>query len=382
MEQKLDLYKVIYESLEDGDLYGISIVDTPANNKQFLTLSEQKSIKLQQVDGVKKLLTGIVLMPDQKIYREFEDGTPFLLTFDAKTIEKFSQDFFDKNYQKNTTYNHDHKNWLDGTCIVESWIVEDPANDKLNALGFSDFPKGTWAITMKLNDQQWSEYIETGKAKGFSIDSFVKFEKINLNKITPTMKKTSFLSRLVNLFAEGNVSLMDIDSNIGMLTADSLEIGSMVYNSDMQPLIDAEFTFEGMEYSTDETGAIKEVSTIEEEDMVPEVTDENPVLMEELPAEIVGDVMVTTEGIAEEVLKPTEEIDVEALKARIAELEDQLAMITAEKEAVATENMTLKAKEASTKIKAVAKPINFTTVQSQAESALEAISRINKTIKN
>lgn len=381
----MDIYKVIYESLEDGDLYGVSLVDTPANDKMFLTLSEQKSIKLQQIDPLKKLCTGIVLMPEQKIYREFEDGTPFLLMFDAPTIERFSQDFLDKGYQKNTSYNHDHSNWLDGTCIVESWIVEDPANDKLNALGFSDFPKGTWAITMKLNDSQWSEYIESGKAKGFSIDSFVKFEKINLNKIEPTMKKTSFLTKLVNLFSEGNVTLMDVDSSIGMLTADSLEIGAMVYNADMQPLVDAEFDFEGMTYSTDMNGAIDEVSAIEEENEGEPATD--PTLMEAIDPELVNALSDDALKIQEEANKELEQVDVEALKATIEDLTKKVndlmeaqAALTATNDTLLEENTNLKALEASVKIKANGNVLMNTT-KNEKESALTAISRITKKIK-
>lgn len=371
----MEIFKVIYETLEDGDLYGISIVDTPANEKMFITLSQQAPIRLQSVDTVKKLCTGIVLMPDQKIPRVFDDGTPFLLMFDAPTIERFSQDFFDKGYQKNTTFNHDDSNWLNGTCIVESWIVEDPANDKLNALGFSSFPKGTWAITMKLSDQDWSDYIETGKAKGFSIDSFVKFEKINLNKNKNEMRKTSFLSKLVNLFAEGNVTLMDIDSSIGMLTADSLDLGVIVYDANMQPVIDTEFDFEGNHYSTDETGAIAEISTATEEIADEEVPPIDNVQLEDAPVET---------AVSDAPVAP----DAQSLQDKIDALQAEMDKLIAEKDALTATNMelsnelvTLKAKEVTVKLGAITKSdsaINLKATSKNTETALEAISRITK----
>lgn len=369
----MDIYTVIYEEMEDGDLYGISIVDKPANEKMFLTLSEQKHIKLQTVDSVKKICTGIVLMPDQKIYREFEDGTPFLLQFDAQTIERFSQDYFKKGYQKNTRYNHDASQWLEGNCIIESWIVEDPANDKLNALGFEGFPKGTWAVSMKLSDQAWSDYIMTGKANGFSIDSFVRMEKINLN--TTKMKKTSFLSKLVNLFVEGNVTLIDIDSSIGMLTADALELGNIVYDETMQPVINAEFNFEGMTYSTDETGAISEISTIEAE---PETEVEVEI---ELPVEDV--VLETTPGEEEGMVMPSEPTEEEkALEEKIAllqseidKLKEEKSQLTEDNKKVTAELLTLKAKEISVKLGAQPRSAK----EKQNETALEAISRISTT---
>lgn len=177
----MDVFKVKYEEETDGDLYGISIVDDPANGFDFIAMSKKMEIKLA-TDQKKKILYGIVLRPEQKIYREFEDGTPFQLMFDAPTIERFSQDFMMKGYQKNTTFNHEDNNWLKGTTVVENWIVMDKGNDKGSAVGLP-VENGDWCIGMKLSDQLWSEYVDTGKAKGFSIDSFVQFEKINMKKV-------------------------------------------------------------------------------------------------------------------------------------------------------------------------------------------------------
>jgi hypothetical protein len=67
--------------------------------------------------------------------------------------------------------------------------------------------------------------------------------------------------------------------------------------------------------------------------------------------------MVGTEAIEEEVLKPIEEIDVEALKTRIAELESQIEIITQEKETITSENVAMKEQLStipnSTKLKAM-----------------------------
>jgi uncharacterized small protein (DUF1192 family) len=375
----MDIYKVIYEKEEDGDLYGISIVDNPANEKMFVALSEQIHINLKSVDTVKKICTGIVLMPEQQIYREFEDGTPFLLTFDAPTIERLAQNFFYKDYQKNTRYNHDAGEWINGNCIIESWIVEDPKNDKLNALGFSTFPKGTWAVSMKLSDQAWSDYIETGKAKGFSIDSFVKMEKINLNK----MKKASFLSKLVNLFKEGNVSLMDIDSSVGMLTSDSLELGSVVYDGQLLPLINAKFDFEGNQYSTDDNGAIKEIVAIEAEN---EVEVELPV--EDLQLEstdVETELPVDVEETVEEDIEASHTED--TIEEKIKLLQSEIDKLNADKielkkdnEKMSNELLNLQAKEISVKLGARPSsnnPINLQESRKSIESTLEVISRIS-----
>ena len=424
----MDIFKVVYDNENDGDLYGISIVDDPANGFNFIAMSNKVQIKLA-TDKKKKILYGIVLRPEQKIYREFEDGTPFNLMFDASTIERFSQDFMKKGYQKNTTFNHEDNNWLEGTTVVESWIVMNKENDKGNNIGLP-VENGDWVVGMKLSDQLWSEYIETGKAKGFSIDSFIQFEKIKMKKIdmanppyhdncncemvdgkvvtengvcdycleqitqnslsreNTKKENMSMLKKLIKLFSEGEVTLASLETELGPLTADAFEIGNVVYDAELNPVLDAEFTAEGKKYYTDNTGAITEVEVLEEEVEI-EVEDlkkeEEKVKMEEVETEIVEEVATVTEDIVAEIAKPVEEVDVEALKSKIEILTAELEKLTKQQEAVLTENIELKKLSASTKLKAEVKGLNPITMIKQersTESTLEAISRITKKINN
>jgi len=387
----MDLYKVIYNSEEDGDVYGISIVDDPANGSLYMALSEQKQVMLKTADDKKKVLTGVVLIPEQKIYREFEDGTPFQLMFDAPTIERIAQDFLRKGYQKNTTFNHDGNNWLEGTSLVESWIVEDPNNDKLTALGFKGVVKGTWAVSMKLNDALWNEYIETGLARGFSIDSMIRFEKINLNnKIHNTMdldknkeEKMSVLKKLIKLFSEETITLASAESvELGPLTADAFEVGNVVYDADLQPVMDAEFTIEGKVYKTDETGLIVEVADVAEENAdAPEDPAMADTAMEDVDPAVAEEVKVTADEIVAEVEKQVEDIDVQALLDKIATLQADIEKLTAQQEAIVMENTELKLKATTTKLKAEVKgqsPIVLANQEKSTESTLDALSRITK----
>jgi hypothetical protein len=55
--------------------------------------------------------------------------------------------------------------------VVESWIIDDSKTDKSRFYGF-DLPKGTWMISMKVNnDEVWKD-IKEGKVKGFSIEGY------------------------------------------------------------------------------------------------------------------------------------------------------------------------------------------------------------------
>lgn len=363
----MQLFEVKYDKPEDGDLYAISIVESPANGFQFVAMSSDKKETIKMADTKKKILCGVVLVPDQLIYREFEDGTPFNLKFSSDTIEKLSQDFLRKGYQLNSTF--DHKgSYLNGIAVVESWIVEDPNNDKANALGFSNLPKGTWMASMKLSDELWSQYVETGLVKGFSIDSFLDLQKVSMSKINNNKinkkEKMSLLKKLIKMFSEGvQLETITIDG-MGDLTADAFEVGNIVYQDVegvMTPLASQSFEYDGFTYVTDETGAIVSKDAIvapadaasgttapmdvnapvmASEDVTVEVGED---CVEDSPAtETAAAMEDIAEEVADGVVGQIEEVDVEALRQMIADLQAKLEIITKEKETITSENVAMK----------------------------------------
>jgi hypothetical protein len=428
--ENIPTYIVDYTNEQDGDLYAISIVDSPANGFQFIAMTETiEKVEVKLASDVKKqILYGIVLRPEQKIYREFEDGTPFNLVFDAKTIEKLSQDFMRKSYQNNSTFNHDRSLQLEDATVVEQWIVLDKQNDKGNTIGLP-VENGDWVIGMKLSDSSWNSYVETGLAKGFSIDSFIDIKKLNKSvdyNITKSRKNKkenmSLIKQIIKLFSE-DVKLASLDTNVGLLTADAFEIGNVVYDDQLQPVVDAEFTADGKSYCTDSLGSITEVAVVETE-LSTELTSELEVVaeLETIEAEetitlatlttnelgdltadafelgnIVYDVtglpVVGVEFTAENKKYTTDAsgviIDVvDLLSAALSEkleLEMKLEKLTKELEVVFTENVELKALQTQ-RLKAEKSndksqtQINFKEKQS-TESVLDALSRINKKIK-
>lgn len=363
----MKLFDVKYEKPEDGELYAISIVESPANGFQFIAMNSQVEIKLAE-DKKKQILYGIVLRPEQLIYREFEDGTPFNLKFSKETIEKLSQDFMAKGYQLNSTFDH-VGGYLDGTCVVEQWIVSDPSNDKGNAIGLP-VEEGDWVIGMKLSDKLWAEYIETGRAKGFSIDSFLDLRKVSMslqinNNKTNKKEKMSLLKKLIKMFSEEPVSLATITiEGMGDLTADAFEVGNIVYQDVegvMEPLADATFEYEGFKYMTDAEGVIVEkMEVVPAEEMPAEMSAEEMMMeehYEETPAtETAEKVEDIAESVAEDVTGPIEEVDVVALQEMVAYLQEQLQILSNEKEAIISENTQLKEQLSntpnSTKLKA------------------------------
>lgn len=155
----------------------ISIVSEPAIEEDFIALKKwQKQalevaapLKLNVQDKDKRLLVGAALIPNKPIYRN-EDKEEFYIFFSKDTIREASQLFMQKGYQNSASLEHEKR--VKGATIVESWIIEDPEQDKSNLYNLS-LPKGSWVVSMKVNnDDVWNEYVKTGKVKGFSIEGY------------------------------------------------------------------------------------------------------------------------------------------------------------------------------------------------------------------
>mgnify|MGYP003108807723 CR=1 FL=1 len=168
MENVIEL--IIDENNEISGIEAISIVENPAIEEDFIALKEHKEVRLAEVDGEKRILMGPALIPNKKIFRKgADDNEDYYIYFSENTVRKASELFFIKSKQNNSTYEHQIE--LNGMSVVESWIVDDPTNDKSNAYGF-DLPKGSWVVSMKvLNDDVW-ERVKNEEVKGFSIEGF------------------------------------------------------------------------------------------------------------------------------------------------------------------------------------------------------------------
>jgi hypothetical protein len=160
---------ILDEDAFDNGVEAISIVENPAIRTDFVALSEQNKWKFANQDAERQILIGPALIPNQTIYRN-QGGEEFYIFFSADTIRKVSERFFARGNQNNATLEHNVA--IDGTTIVESWLVDDPEKDKSSLYNFK-VPKGTWMVSMKVWDGNiWNEYVKTGDVKGFSIEGY------------------------------------------------------------------------------------------------------------------------------------------------------------------------------------------------------------------
>jgi uncharacterized protein YuzE len=158
----------IDENDEVSGIEAVSIVENPAIEEDFVALKTQE-FKFAEVNKEKRILMGAALIPNKPIYRVSEDNE-YYIYFSRETVRKASELFFIKgNHNKSTL---EHQVPLEGLVAVESWIVEDLEKDKSRAYGM-EVPLGTWMLSMKvLNEEVWTDYVKTGKVKGFSIEGY------------------------------------------------------------------------------------------------------------------------------------------------------------------------------------------------------------------
>jgi len=395
MEKKT--YKIDWDSNEDGILYGVSLVNNPANQYEYIEFSEEQT-KIMLADDKKKLLAGVVLVPDQKIPRFTKERGEFNIVFDKQTIEKLSHNFLSQEgFNKNNWYNHDKNNKIDNSVIVESWLLSSETQDKAIALGYKDLPLGTWCIVMKLSDDGYTEYIETGKAKGFSIDSYLKLEEIMFsdieeevptkeetikNKITQNMKNylKEFLKFSLSKEEEKEeVKMLEIPQEEGeALTVASLEEGQMVMRGE-EVISNSEFTFEGKVYKTDEAGMISQISDVEAEPEVEleEEEKKDEMSLEDQKAELFK--MLDENPEIENMMKERygkEEDKKESLEmsAKLKRENDTIKLDLEKK----IEALELELENAPNTGKFKSQEINLN--ERKSESMIEALTRISKTV--
>lgn len=191
---KLPVYNcIINEDINDvTGIFAMSFVSDPANETSFVALGNEE-LYLSK-DTKKQILTGVVLKPEQLIYRNHPSIGEHYIKFSAEQIEKISHKMIIRGIALFNTI-HEHSTSLEGNYLTELWIIEDPQNDKSNALGFKDLPKGTLMCSYKIEDNDyWDREVMSGNVKGFSLEGLFNQEvsMAKNHKNNSKMKKKRF----------------------------------------------------------------------------------------------------------------------------------------------------------------------------------------------
>tara|TARA_Y100000385_G_scaffold288872_1_gene356660 strand:- start:7280 stop:9061 length:1782 start_codon:yes stop_codon:yes gene_type:complete len=126
-------------------------------------------------DDEKMEITGAAIIPNKMIIRKspptFEkpNGEFYWVFFSEETTRKLADRFMKAKLLDASNIEHSEKDA--DSYVKESWIVDDPIFDKSTSMGL-EYPKGTWVVTMKVNDPKVWKDIKNGKLNGYSIEGW------------------------------------------------------------------------------------------------------------------------------------------------------------------------------------------------------------------
>ena len=199
MEKRLPTYKIIVnpDDNETG-VYGISLVDEPAIEVDWIKLSKELEEIFFSVQKDKQMLFGPLLIPDKLILRRASNGDLYNIVFDKDTIQTIADKYNETG--DNKTFNFQHSDRVVDAVLLQNWITGNV--DKSQDYGYS-LPEGTWFGGVKVKDESfWMNEVKSEKVKGFSIEIKAETELI---KMTSEMEDKN-----------KNIKLMDYKTKDGL----------------------------------------------------------------------------------------------------------------------------------------------------------------------
>lgn len=301
MLKDLPIYKITidpeYSDGEDLGIEQIAFTDAPAIKVKGLAFSNVT--KRFFSDELKYRVTAPAMIP-MEIYRRDDEAGDYYVQFDEQTIEQIYCKFM-KDLQNKNVFNLEHDPSKEVPAyILESWIVENPKQDKAYTTYGIEVPKGTLMLTAQVTDVDYYNELVKNEKLGFSIEGFLGMK----------------LSKHLNKY---NMKLPDGEHRI----EDKIYV---VKDGEVVEIKDVE----------KEEVAMADEKTTEEEVVKEEVACEEVVEEEKKEEEVVEEKMaidpaMDTEAILA-IVKPVIEENINAVIGMIADLKNQMEELLVKEE--------------------------------------------------
>ena len=311
MAKDLPIYKITIDPqyAEDGEDLGIeqiAFTNMPAIKVKGMAFNSEVKV-MKYADDLKYRIVAPAMIPMQ-IYRCDEDGFEYEVEFSVNEIEaihgKFMQDMRNKDL---FNLEHDQSKTVPA-YILESWIVDNPKQDKAYSTYGIEVPTGTLMVTAQVTDTDYYNKLVENDQVGFSIEGF-----------------------------------------LGLKLKEQLKLNSMNKLPDGEHLIEGKiYVVKGGEVIEIKDVPLEDVAATEEVEMAETVVEEETEVETETPAE--EEMAVDPTADAEAILaivNPVIEEQVNQLVAMIADLKNQFeeAMATEITEETMSENVALSVHE-------------------------------------
>lgn len=187
MTKDLPIYKItIDDEYSDGENLGIEMIaftNLPAIKVKGLSFGSEK--RLMFSDGLKHRITAPAMIP-MDIYRKSDGDGEYYVQFTEEVIEQIHTKFM-ADLRNRDIFNLEHDTEKKVPAyILETWIVDNPKQDKAYSTFGIEVPKGTLMVTAQVTDADYYAELVANDQVGFSIEGFLGLklsEQIKLNKM-------------------------------------------------------------------------------------------------------------------------------------------------------------------------------------------------------
>lgn len=322
----LPLFKAIFDpdDLDEG-VFTVSLVEEPAVESYFIAFDKDEELSFSIVDESEHKVIGVVLRADYPILRVDGEGKYYNLVFDKDTIYNITQRFVRSGFTGSVSILHNGVP-VDGVDLTQLFIKDESKG--ISPKGFESIEDGSLFAEYKVNNSDIWEKIISGELKGFSVEGVfgVKETPNQTNKPNETNKFNLInMNKLRDKLAKLLLKFDSVSTDKADLFYDhegELVVGDEVYtydaNGDRASVEDGDYESDGYVYVIKE-GKVEEIREKEPAKDNPAASKED-VVAEEVEIEVPD---TPDPDMKEDVITPC----IEALEAKITELEERLAAL-------------------------------------------------------
>lgn len=166
-KKELPVYS-LYIDGESSFVSGIALVEEPAVESDWLTFSKPDAKDYTFSKDDQKILLGVAMRPNFRIYRKDVDGKEYYNIFSKDEVKECCKTFFKMKLNHALNLDHNEKNKANG-YIFQSYLVDSSKGIEAPN-GLKNIEDGTWIIAAQIEDDELWQKIKDQTYKGFSVE--------------------------------------------------------------------------------------------------------------------------------------------------------------------------------------------------------------------
>lgn len=265
LNKKLPIYEACIDTKDsETGMFVISLVDSPANERDFVAFEEVKQIQTYSIaNDEEQKVFGLVMECDKPIYRRNQQGFEYYITYNRKTIEAMTEKYFKMGLQNNVDTMHNFE-LEDGITLTQMFIKD--SEKGVNPIGFEDVNDGSLFAEFHIENAEVWNAIKEGEYKGFSLAGvFIQKEVEQVEKThNKENKLKNKMSKIKEMLRKLLAQFGEVSTDKGVLAwqgDEDLKEGDAVHTVDAEG---NEIALEDGEYQTED----KKIITVQDSKVI------------------------------------------------------------------------------------------------------------------